>query len=408
LARIYSETIYRRLLGRLLQFVEAKQRQQPGERGGTLELEDERDFFERLDRAGPEETHFAELDPVKLPPEADLSQVEAEQFRQTLEFDPVVPAEAEAIANSLRTEAEIEQDRASRGATVQGSRQTLMSPEVLEQIRREAPDPAERGLVSTTTIITGAVWTLARVIKRLAQGRDHGVYCTCVEELLRQFYLANAGQLVWDWMKQDTAAAFGPDPTRHGGTAFVQQLAATWQPGQRVILVGHSTGAIAICHLLAATQSLPPGLKFEVVFLAPAVTCRLLADTLALHGERIAQFRLFGLHDDWEVQDSLLGQAPVYPRSLLYLVSGLLEDEPDAPLAGMQRYFNPAPPFSDPTTFPAIEQVRRFLTAAPGRTLWSIAYDGPGLNSGARSHGAFDDEDGPTLTSLQHIIKEGF
>lgn len=410
LAEIWQEKIYQRLLTRVLQFVEAKLRQQPGERGERLELADEGDINREVRQPQVENEPFARLDPTRLPEDETLRRAEEEQFREVLEADDRFVEEAEAIANALRTPEEVEQQRAARSGTVQASRRTLMSPEVLEEIRREAPSPEERGLISVGVLIKGAVLILARVVKRLAGRRDHGVYCTVVEEILREFYLANAGKLVWDWMKGDTADAFGPDPQRYGGTAFLEGLRHHWAGGHRprLVLVGHSTGAVYICHLLKhAAAILPPEVQFELVFLAPACDFRLLADTLTLYGDRVKAFRLFGMSDELEGRDNLVPPLPIYPRSLLYLVSGLLENEADKPIVGMQRFYSGQPPF-DPAAYPEIEIIRRFIESAPGRTVWSLADAGPGLASQAASHGAFDDEDKVTLKSVCHLIAEGF
>ena len=410
LAAIFKEKIYQRLLSRVSQFVEAKLRQgERSERGERLELKSLADINQAL-QAPPGAEPLAQLDPSRLPPGERLREAEEAQFKEILKRDQTLTTEAQAIANTLRTEAEIAQDRAARSTTVPGSRHTLMSPEVLDRIRREAPTPAERGLVSTTTIILGAVRVLGRVIRRLAQGRDHGVYSTIVEEILREFYLANAGKLVWDWMKQDTLDAFGPDPARHGGTAFLEQLKTHIgaDPPPRIILVGHSTGAIYICHFLAqAAHRLPPAVQFEVIFLAPACDFKLWSDTLTLYGDRIRAFRLFGMADPLEATDRLVPLVLVYPRSLLYFVSGVLEDEADKPLVGMERYYSGRPPY-DAQAYPEIENVRRFIATEPGRLVWAETDGGLGLASAAKKHGDFDDADGPTIASVQHIIREGF
>jgi len=79
-----------------------------------------------------------------------------------------------------------------------------------------------------------------------------------------------------------------------------------------------------------------PEAEFDVIFLAPAVTYDQFDATLANHQSRIAHFRSFGMTDDWEIADRLL--PVVYPRSLLYFVSGLLEETIDEPLVGMERF----------------------------------------------------------------------
>jgi hypothetical protein len=40
--------------------------------------------------------------------------------------------------------------------------------------------------------------------------------------------------------------------------------------------------------------------------------------------------------------------------------------------------------------------------------VWSQSTLGPGLNSDGKQHGEFDDVDEPTLTSVQHILENGF
>ncbi len=406
LPRIYQEKIFQQLLARLLQFVEAKLRQKTGERGGQLEIKDQAEFLNPIQKARPDEIPFNELDQKRLSPDDELLDAEAEQFQEVLEWDDDFLDEAEAIANALLTEAEAEQARKSRSGTLQVSRHTLMSPAVLDEIKQQAPSPGERAIFSKTLLIKKSVAILARTIKRLATGRGHGVYPTTVEEILRELYLANVGKQVWDWMKGDTADAFGPDPAQHGGTAFLQQLNTLWQSGHqpRLVLVGHSTGAVYICHLLAhADQLLPPAIKFDIVFLAPACDFKLLAQTIRQYRHRIHGLRLFGMKDALETADRLV---PVYPHSLLYFVSGVLEDEADKPIVGMERFYSGAAPYPD-EDYPEIKEVRDYLRQSGGM-VWSVEELGPGRNSAANAHGKFDDEDPPTLKSVQHIITTGF
>jgi hypothetical protein len=250
------------------------------------------------------------------------------------------------------------------------------------------------------------VKVLAAVLKRFASGRDHGVYTTVVEELLRGLYLANAGHLVWSQMKQDTRDAFGDDPQRHGGTAFVQRLAGMDRGDTaRTILVGHSTGAVYICELLKhADAVLPPGVKFDVVLLAPACTFKLFAHTLRDHGQRIGNLRVFTMEDALERADQL--RRPVYLRSLLYFVSGVVEDEPDQPILGMQRYHEADGPYRE-EDFPEVDAVRRHIARRHDQVVWSIADGDSGLRTAARKHGDFDNDD-DTLASVAHLVRNGF
>jgi hypothetical protein len=285
-----------------------------------------------------------------------------------------------------------------------------MSPEILAKIKAGAPSPAERGEISTATIIKFSVDILIKVIARLVKKRGHGIYPTIVEEILRKFYLANVGKLLWDLMKKDTQDSFGRDGRVFGGTAFIAELKSLWESGHqpRILLVGHSAGSIFISHFLNyANKNLPEEIKFDVVFLAPAIAVDLFAQTIDEHGRRINQIRQFTMQDVFEKKDHLVPVIPIYPYSLLYFVSGILEDEADKPLVGMQRFYNNAAPFQS-GSIPDLDTVRDFLTQPPERTIWSEADLGPGLASLAVRHVDFDDVDETTIQSVQHIIRAGF
>jgi len=184
-------------------------------------------------------------------------------------------------------------------------------------------------------------------------------------------------------MKKDTADAFGGDPSTHGGTALIEQVRALGRRGQRVTLVGHSTGAIFIGHFLEhADRVLPKTRRFDVVHMAPACTFSFVHDRLPIYERRVASLRSFGLRDDLEHG---YWEAPVlYNASLLYLVSGVLEDAgADTPLIGMERYFD-----ASVYTGAEVEAVSRFMQDR----LWSVVDAGDGRRSAARRHGGFDRE----------------
>jgi hypothetical protein len=211
-------------------------------------------------------------------------------------------------------------------------------------------------------------------------------------------------------MKKDTADAFGGDPQRNGGTAFLHCLKKLAEEGHkpRVTLVGHSTGAVYICHFLKhADALLPPDIKFNVIFLAAAVDFDLLAETLKNHSSRIGHIRAFAMSDERELANELIDKLPyVYPSSLLYFVSGALEDEADKPLVGMKRYFSGADPYT-PEKFPAIGTVAKFLESRSRSLIWSQCADGSGFNCDSKTHGDFDNEP-QTLESVKHILVRGY
>jgi hypothetical protein len=98
----------------------------------------------------------------------------------------------------------------------------------------------------------------------------------------------------------------------------------------------------------------------------------------------------------------------LYPHSLLYFVSGLLEEaETDMPILGLQRFFSQTSVFRAPS-YPEVDWARAWFAQAPSRELvWSIANLGPGRNSTARQHGNFDN-DPLTLASVKHLLSQGY
>ncbi len=299
-------------------------------------------------------------------------------------------------------------------------------------------DSGTRGLVELYTVATYLARVLRGVLGRYAKKRDHGFYATCVEELVRGFKVAGSGfhewakALEWNRMKQDTADAFGPNPDVHAGTALLARLQAAINAGLdllRITLVGHSTGAIYIAHWIEnSKQYLPAALKHDIIFLAPAITHDLFAKMLREHSDRVGKFRMFAMRDELERDDQVWGQDNdlpggqdwrrfIYPSSLLYLVSGILEsglspdgkwvDQADMPLVGMERFLSQAQIYPD-AEFPSIQQARAWLARDPSAIVWSKSIgQSAGLNGDSCDHGAFDDNP-LTLESVQHILQAGF
>jgi hypothetical protein len=251
------------------------------------------------------------------------------------------------------------------------------------------------------------------------------VYATVVEEVLREFYFANIGGAVWGTMKRQASETFaepGTGPAR-GGRYFLQRLGALLRggAGPEVSVVGHSAGGIYACHLLRHAheqrgQALPAKFAFKhLLLMAPACDFRLFDSVCALRPRPFASLRMYALQDQlesgyWEVRF-------LYPRSLLYLVSGAFEEEADGeasafdlPLVGMERYYTLAKVYKEPE----VERVRQLLAAkGPARQVWSVsaADAGPGLGADSRKHGEFflDSQSQPTLAmaSALHVLAHG-
>lgn len=418
LPKVWEERVFQRLLVHLLRFARAKVTQdvELGARGATLELPPEIEVSEALDRAD-EQVPFAdvdpaELDPRQLPPDdQSLHPAERAQLESELEGDSILVPELQALVA-------VSELNARGGGPAGGAAPTLMDDGVLAEMRADAdPDMGARGFILPASFLRRAAAILGRVLWRFARHRDHGLYATVVEEILRSIYAAAAAQYVWREMKQDSRDAFGDEPDR-GGSAFLAGLAKRWDPAaaRRIVLVGHSTGAVYINHLLAKAHTvLPDGVKFDVVFLAGACGFDAFARTVREHGDRIANFRSFGMSDkvereDYLLPDSLFEARPalrvikkIYPHSLLYFVTGVCEDEVDKPLVGMERYHAGRAPYAGEDLLAG----GKFLGGLETRRRWSLVDVADGLRTSARDHGSFD-EDPLTRKSLQHIIRTGF
>jgi hypothetical protein len=137
------------------------------------------------------------------------------------------------------------------------------------------------------------------------------------------------------------------------------------------------------------------------VFLAPACTYKLFADTLQACKNRIASMRIFAMTDQLEQADVIV--PGVYTRSLLYLVSGVFEDAPDTPILGMQRFFSAEAPFNK---WPEVPLAFTYLSASQHNNVWSLIDADNGFSSHAQKHGDFYSEE-VTLTSLGYILTNG-
>jgi hypothetical protein len=417
---ISGERIFQQLMMHVTQFAKAKIDQFSTVKGaaakgiGLLHPDPDLAVFNELDKATattPAEP-FAGVNPSIIPSGEELTATEVQQFQDAIKNDPVIQIEAAAIANSLQPPVTVIGPAYAKGIGVKASRYTLMSPNVLDDMR--SPADGSKGIVSLSTvrIIAGAVKILIRVIERFSRHRDHGLYRTVLEEVMREYYVANVGKFLWDGMKQATVDAFGADAGVYGGAAFLEGLKALDSAGKlpkRIVLVGHSAGSIYIANLLAHAQSvLPAHIVFDVIFIAPAVTFQFLNQTLVSNGTRVGRMRIFGMDDQKETANALVPAVPfLYPASLLYFVSGVLEDEADKPLVGMQRYYSGRPPY-DASGTPDVAALRGFRELTKPNALdWALCTVGQGCDTDMASHGGL--EQAPVLmASVQYIIKNGY
>ncbi len=291
--------------------------------------------------------------------------------------------------------------------------QTLFEKGVAEteylapSVESEVVDKEARGVLNTITFAKILAKVTYKVLKRYMAKRDHGFYPTVVEEVLHELYLADFGAWVWAGMKDVAEQMWRPnaDPMTeraHVGTYFLERLAdhEAAHAGFVIDLVGHSAGSIAICYLFrAAAQSHLHLTVRNVIFLAPACTSVLFHNEIVSHPERFADFRMFTMSDAYETQDRLV--SGVYTRSLLYFISGALEEEADFAIAGLERHMTGDAPYDSAELVAAAA----WLKAPRENRLVLSKTDAasPGLASASFAHGDFDD-DPVTRDSLKTII----
>ncbi|RZS32775.1 hypothetical protein EV193_111160 [Herbihabitans rhizosphaerae] len=330
---------------------------------------------------------FAGVHPTRRP--RAISAAEERRFAEVLAGDEELRmAAAEAVEKQLANPAAV------RVIAAQPPRMDASTLADITTPRAGEPAVAGLGLINMINLARHGVAILARVVDRYRTDRDHGLYPTVVEEVLREFYLGAIGATVWSTMKRDTADTFAKaDGEVRAGRYFLDRLAERLDGRPKTItLVGHSTGAVFIDNLLreVATggRTWPDGLSFRVAFLAPANTHAHFAEALTAARPLISGFRMFTMDDQHERDDRVGG--PAYPRSLLYLVSGALEHDGHSsavlPIVGLERHLSAR----DDT--PELAVVREFL-GADGRLVRSPCQSTvEGMTARAVRHGDFDND----------------
>lgn len=406
LTEIANEELFKRLLRKVLTYAVGKASQPGNDRAaGVLQIPDETDVNRELVRRASDEEPYDYVAPgseLAMLDEDERAQLEAE-----VAVDRAIQDELAAIL-AWHTET----SSAPRRAYAVAPKPSKISPDVLDELA--ACDEGARGIAAAVALAVRAARVLIRVIQRFRSGTDHGVYPTVVEELLRTLYLADLGSALWHTMKRETFNTFVDVAEPRGGRYLLDGLAAGLrgriEAGRslpQITIVGHSSGAVFIDHLLEAVDKrradFPPAFRFRnVVFLAPANTYEHFAAALSA-AALVDRFRMFTMTDEAERADHLLGG--FYPRSLLHFVAGVLEQDSENrsaynPVAGMSRYLDAPEPAK------AIATVRDYLAADPTRLVRSPTASGAaaGLRSGATTHGGFD-EDPLVLESVSSMIR---
>jgi pimeloyl-ACP methyl ester carboxylesterase len=199
-----------------------------------------------------------------------------------------------------------------------------------------------------------------------------------IEGLLRR-----PGTLLWEEMKKDAQDAFAREGA--GTDALGRFIKHIRSSGRKVKLhlVGHSTGAVVIAHLLTTLRR--SSINFETCSLmAPACTVDLYHDAYLPVLKKKAQVRLgdmvvYNLKDELELDDNV-GQ--IYRKSLLYLVSNSFERSDQKPLLGMEKFVKQV------TTVRSMPQF-----------IYSNGVEGKRTRS--TTHGGFDND----VYTMNHILR---
>lgn len=269
-----------------------------------------------------------------------------------------------------------------------------------------------RGIINTALLIKHVALIAFRVIRRFVKKRDHDFYPTIIEELLRELYIAELGAWVWNNMKiksndmwKDNTGLSGVN--QNAGRYLFDKLVEFHKKYNdiEVNLIGHSAGSIAICNLLKMTSVIYPNLIYnKIIFMAPACRIDLFNTEIVSQQQRFNKFRLFTMTDVNEKKDLLVPY--FYTHSLLYLVSGILEDEGkefDGYILGLERNIRANHPYD---SVQEIIDTNKFLYAInENRAIFSQTDDtaADGLKTKSLSHGGFDDDDA-TISSIKFIL----
>ena len=267
--------------------------------------------------------------------------------------------------------------------------------------------PVAMGVASPTVaaLIDFGLKLAFAIVKRFARGRQHGLKETVIEEVARSLGLPGE---VWSQMKNDAATAFSG--VGFVGTDFIVELKAHGAElaNRDIYLVGHSAGAIYVAEFLKSAKSQGLGLKFHVRFLAPASRCDLTGPNLKANRSLVRSCRIYGLTTEMESSELLLEGVfdrfkGLYQGSLLMLVSGAFEDQPDVPLAGMRRFMGNEVDRLSEAEKQVVEDTRSEVAIDSGKNsvVWSPGTD---PNSGAaltaKRHGDFDEIDLGAVAAL--------
>lgn len=268
------------------------------------------------------------------------------------------------------------------------------------------------------------LWHVAKIagrcILRFLRKRDHGIWPTIIEESCREMKLDDFGTEIWGVMKEQAKAMWHSNAglmgvKQYAGRYFLDKLKEHLATHElKVNVVGHSAGAVAVCEWLKAMKEDGGynNMKFEhIIYLAPACRCDLFKESV-MKLNYYKKFSMFTMHDGNESRDHLIpvpGLEYLYTRSLLYLISGILEgkkfNDADAYITGLHRHIRKYEPYDNE---PLLTEISDFLmqpNAEKCRLVLSPTDSGApeGRLSSAIHHGGFA-QDKLVVSSIKKLL----
>lgn len=349
--------------------------------GALLSIVWETGFFEELGNvlAGPGARTLApyaeriaelSLTTAPVPGERTGRALLADAAAEPLRADPAVLALAgqmqdepapDVIVRRLKSQYRLE--RLRRGEEPSAARQNFGAAQFLANLGQNLAAQ----VAGEAELRTADPPDVARRV-RLARVYDGLLRFLNVDDLLRT---------LWNSMKDRAAATFAEPPGHSNplpGNALALHLQA-WRnrhPYGRISLIGHSAGSILLSNLLARSRALP-GLAYQnFVLLAPAIT-QTRFERQVMAQAQVARYALLGLDRIRERRDNTF----IYPSSILYLLSEVIEGEPGTRLVGLQEQNGAGNPVSD-------------FISQHGVTSWASDTPAPGaLPNDATKHAGF-------------------
>jgi hypothetical protein len=305
-----------------------------------------------------------------------------------------------------------DEDSSEFFAELRTESRNLINAEGSEEIKYTPDDNADvprGGLFAIAKVVAQIAFA---VLKRYVKKTDHDFYPTIMEEAFRKICLDKIGNWGWSQMKDKSADMFKSNTDLSGtdlyaGTYFLHHLQKHIDKriaaGKEihVDLIGHSAGSIAICNLLLASLNDFGTIKYNnVFFLAPACRTDLFLSTnkKAQENNLYKKFKMFTMQEVYEKKDHCI--PVIYTHSLLYLISGILEDDIDAKIMGLHEQFKAEGRYAD---FDELRQLKAFIDNNKLVLSSDTGNADDSMRSNSFKHGDFDNDDFTLISILKSL-----